>query len=131
MLDTTAVSALMRGDPEMTRRLSEREPQEVALPQPVIAEIQYGIEPLPRSRRRDHLARRIVRLRETLAVVVWTDEVSRCFGSVKAQQERAGRRRDDIDLAVAAHALAVGAVLVTANLKHMARIPGLRVESWD
>jgi tRNA(fMet)-specific endonuclease VapC len=37
----------------------------------------------------------------------------------------------DFDAAIAAHALASGATLVTANLDHMARVPGLQIEDWS
>jgi predicted nucleic acid-binding protein len=58
------------------------------------------------------------------------DEVSDRFGTAKAALERVGTRLEDFDLAVAAHALASGAVLVTANVRHLGRIPGLRIEDW-
>jgi tRNA(fMet)-specific endonuclease VapC len=45
--------------------------------------------------------------------------------------ERRGERIEDFDAAVAAHAIAEGAVLVTANLKHLARVPELEVEDWS
>ena len=35
------------------------------------------------------------------------------------------------DAAIAAHALALEATLVTANVDHMIRVPGLRVEDWS
>lgn len=57
--------------------------------------------------------------------------VSAQLGQVMALLERRGERIDDFDLAIAAHALAFDATLVTANRKHMARIPSLRVESWS
>lgn len=49
---------------------------------------------------------------------------------MKALLEKRGGRIDDFDLAIAAHALAFDATLVTANRKHLARIPGLKVETW-
>jgi tRNA(fMet)-specific endonuclease VapC len=56
--------------------------------------------------------------------------VSEHFGSIKAMLEKRGQRIEDFDAAIAAHALAEDAVLVTANFDDMARVPGLRVEDW-
>lgn len=104
--------------------------QRATAPQPVVAEIAYGIARLPRSRRRDALQERFDLLRAELARAPWTDAVSEQFGIVKAALERRGERIEDFDAAIAAHALAEKAVLVTANLDHMVRVPGLTVEDW-
>ncbi len=130
LLDTNAVSALMKGAPAVVARLRTVARADVALPQPVMAEIAYGIERLPRSRRREALADRFELIRGELGRSAWTDSVSERFASIKATLERRGERIEDFDAAVAAHALAESAVLVTANLRHMARISGLRVEDW-
>ena len=58
VLDTNAVSALMKGNPAVVERLATYTPADVAVPQPVIAEIAFGIERLPRSRRRSVLQSR-------------------------------------------------------------------------
>ena len=130
LLDTNAVSALMKGDPAVVAHLRAVARADVALPQPVVAEIAYGIERLPRSKRREALADRFELIRGELGRSVWTDSVSERFASIKATLERRGERIEDFDAAVAAHALAESAVLVTANLRHMARIAGLKVEDW-
>ena len=56
--------------------------------------------------------------------------MSERFGTVKALLERRGRRIEDFDAAIAAHALVEGATLVTANRDDMARVPGLTIEDW-
>lgn len=61
----------------------------------------------------------------------WTDVVSQTYGRIKATLERKGTRVEDFDAAIAAHALALDATLVTANLEHMTRVPGLVVEDWS
>jgi len=130
ILDTNAVSALMRGEASVVATLRGKDKQDVAVPQPVMAEIAYGIARLPRSRRKERLRERFVLIREEMTRVPWDDEVSDRFGTAKAALERAGTRLEDFDLAVAAHALASGAVLVTANVRHLGRIPGLSIEDW-
>jgi tRNA(fMet)-specific endonuclease VapC len=131
VLDTNAVSALMKGDPGIVERLKQRSKGEVSVPQPVLAEIAYGIERLPKSKRKESLQERFDLVRSELARSIWSDEVSECFGRIKATLEKKGQRIEDFDAAIAAHALAIGATLITANLDHMTRIPGLTVEDWS
>jgi tRNA(fMet)-specific endonuclease VapC len=130
VLDTNVVSALMRGETAVIAALRAVDKVDVAVPQPVFAEIAYGIRRLPASRRRRALEQRFALVRAELARAPWTDGVTDRFGEIKAALEKAGRRIDDLDLAVAAHALAAGATLVTANAAHMGRIGGLAIEDW-
>lgn len=130
VLDTNAVSALMKGDERVLRRLRTLNRGEAAIPQLAIAEIAYGIERLPRSKRRSALEDRFNLVRTELARSPWTDTVSERFGSIKAALERKGQRIEDFDAAIAAHALAEGAILVTANLDDMTRVADLTVEDW-
>ena len=131
LLDTNAISALMKGSSAVVERLAATEPAEVAVPQPVLAEIAFGIERLPRSKRRAALQARFDLLCAELPRAEWTDVVSQTYGRVKATLERRGTRIEDFDAAIAAHALALDATLVTANFDHMTRVPGLRVEDWS
>ena len=130
VLDTTVASALMRAEAGPSSRLLQKRPADVLLPQPVVAEIRYGLARLPRSRRKRELEHRLLTLLAALARAEWTDEVSETFGDLKAGLERRGERVDDFDLAIAAHAIAHDAAVVTRNTRHFIRIPSLRVEDW-
>jgi tRNA(fMet)-specific endonuclease VapC len=130
VLDTNAVSALMKGNPAVVEQLAATTPADLAIPQPVLAEIAFGIERLPRSKRRTSLQARFDLVSAELPRAEWTDAVSQMFGRIKATLERRGTRIEDFDAAIAAHALALEATLVTANLDHLVRVPGLRVEDW-
>jgi tRNA(fMet)-specific endonuclease VapC len=130
ILDTNAVSALMRADAVALARLRACSRDEVGVPQPVVAEIQYGLARLPASKRKRVLEERWQLFAAELPRLVWTEETSVQFGKVKALLEKRGQPIDDFDLAIAAHALALEGTLVTADRKHMLRIPGLKIESW-
>lgn len=131
VLDTNAVSALMKGDPRVTARLERASRAAVAVPQPVFAEVAYGIERLPKSRKKDVLRARMELLRTELPRMEWSDAVTDAFGRIKAALERKGTRIEDFDAAIAAHASAHDAVLVSANIDDMVRVPGLTIEDWS
>lgn len=131
LLDTNAVFALMKGTRAVVDRLAATDRAEVAVPQPVVAEIAFGIERLPRSRRRADLQARFDLACAEIARAEWTDAVSHTYGRIKATLERRGQRIEDFDAAIAAHAIALDATLVTANLDHMTRVPGLRIQDWN
>lgn len=121
----------MKGDATVIDRLRKTTRANVYLPAPVVAEIAYGISRLAKSKRKDALASRFDLIKSELARAVWSDEVSEAFGAIKASLERKGEPIEDFDAAIAAHAMAADVVLVTGNLKHMLRIPGVRIEDWS
>jgi tRNA(fMet)-specific endonuclease VapC len=130
ILDTNIVSAFMRGDPRVVDEVASVRVLDVGIPQPVLAEIAYGIQRLPRSKKRLKLERDFERIERTFPRAGWSDEVSRLFGAAKAALEGAGDSVEDFDVAIAAHALAEQAVLVTDNLDHFERVEGLEIENW-
>ncbi len=52
------------------------------------------------------------------------------YGRIRADLEAEGTPIGPNDLLIAAHAQAVGAVLVTANTREFIRVSGLAVENW-
>ena len=52
------------------------------------------------------------------------------YGALRLTLERAGIRLADPDLRIASIAAASERLLVTGNLKHFARVPGLRAADW-
>ena len=131
VLDTNFVSALMKRDPHVIGKLRVVSSSTVAIPQPVLSEVIYGLQRLPPSNKRSILHGRLELIRAEVSRLDWTDEVSEAFGTIKAALEKKGQRIEDFDAAIAAHALALEAVLVTADRDHMARVPKLKVEDWS
>jgi tRNA(fMet)-specific endonuclease VapC len=131
VLDMTAMAAALRNEGEMVKLLSESAPGKFALVPPVAAEIEYAIRRSQAgSRRRELLELQKERYFGVLRSLGWSPDASRIFGETKANLEHAGTLVDDLDIAVAAIALAHGAGVVTANLVHYSRIPRLRARHW-
>ena len=128
VLDTNVVSALMKGDAKALNWFEPKRRSDVWLPQPVVAELHFGLASMPGSRRKTLFEERFALLLQELPRVGWDDAVSRAFGRIKAQLEKKGQPLEDFDIAIAAHALAHDVVLATRDRRHMPRIVGLKWE---
>lgn len=51
-------------------------------------------------------------------------------GQIRAHLELRGLANGPLDTLIAAHALSLGALVVTDNVAEFSRVPGLKVESW-
>jgi tRNA(fMet)-specific endonuclease VapC len=56
---------------------------------------------------------------------------TKTYGSLRHGLEKSGQMIGAMDLLIAAHAIALGAVLVSNNLREFQRIPALTVENWS
>ncbi len=52
------------------------------------------------------------------------------YGDIKSLLRRQGLLIDDFDLLIGCTALQYELTLVTENVKHLARIPGIQIENW-
>ena len=122
----------MRHEPGVEEFLRSRAPGEMATVAPVVAEIEYGIQRVDASsRKRTLLETERNRILAVVKVLPWTPESSRMFGSIKAGLERSGELIDDFDIAIAAIAISHDAGVLTANLAHFKRVPGLSSRHWE
>lgn len=128
-LDTDVLSAVVKRDPplHLIRRLARTPPSEQCTTAITLGELLYGVA----RRGSAALARRVQDLIESAGPVLPFDEAAaRHYGDLRASLEGDGRRLAEPDLRIAAIALSRDATLVTANVRHFARVPGLRVENW-
>lgn len=81
-----------------------------------------------RSPARDrHLHNIEGRVLPAITVLPYDVATARVFGQIHASLEAAGTILDDADLQIAATAIHHDLDLVTGNLRHFARVPGLRL----
>ncbi len=97
----------------------------------VIAELEFGGEKARVQFGTTKFARRVDALRLQLEVDPPGPEFPRCSTKVRSQLEKAGCKIGDRDTIIAAHALALGAVLVTRNGGEFSRVQGLAAENWE
>jgi len=63
-------------------------------------------------------------------VLPFDEQAARIFGPLKADLQRLGTPLDEADLRIASIALANDLTMVTGNVRHFARVPGLGIENW-
>lgn len=76
------------------------------------------------ARHLENVDRRVL---PALTVLSYDVPAARVYGQVRAQLESAGRPLADADLQIAATAILHDLELVTGNVKHFRRVPGLRI----
>lgn len=127
--DTDCLSAVAQPDPHLPllRRLAIVPLQEQSTTAITVGEIAYGL-----ARRSDpRMAERVRAVVTAVPTIHPFDEMAAgVYGPLRAQLEREGRRLDEPDLRIASICLARDLTLVTGNVRHFARVPGLRVENW-
>lgn len=90
-----------------------------------MAELYYGAwRSGARDRHVDNIENRVL---PAVTVLLFDVGTAAVYGRVRAELEASGLRLDDLDLQIAATAIRHDLELVTGNLQHFERVPGLRV----
>ncbi len=128
MLDTNICSYIIRNTPEEIKvKLKEVEQEhELALSSIVVSELFYGAYK-KNSERLINLVKSFV---ENFTIYSFDTKSAEIYGKIRAELERKGNIIGAYDLQIAAHAVSLGAVLVTNNEKEFRRIENLKVENW-
>lgn len=122
ILDTNIVSELMRQQPDQNVKqwISEQKPFHLAITTITIAEIQYGIQRLPKGKRQDELNQRFKAFIEEVFVgriFSFDEEAANNYGFLYAECVSEGYNVDAVDMMIAAIVKQHDALLGTRNIK--------------
>ncbi|HLK89923.1 MAG TPA: type II toxin-antitoxin system VapC family toxin [Polyangia bacterium] len=126
LLDTDSVSFALRGQGEVGARLRDQRPSDVGISALTLAELRYGAE--RKGSRRLH--RLIDAFAGAVEVMPFDDAAAAEFGRLGSLLAARGTPIGEFDALIAAHAVALRCTLVTNNVRHFSRVPGLVVENW-
>jgi tRNA(fMet)-specific endonuclease VapC len=126
MLDTNAVSHLLRQHPALSIRVMATPMASLCISAITAGELLFGLAKRPEAVR---LKRAVLELLRRVDALPWDNDVAEHYGTLRAATERSGTTLGSLDLLIASHAQAVGAVLVT-NDGAFRRVTGLTVEDW-
>jgi len=134
ILDTNVTSELMRArpDPAVTGWFAAQPPMELYSTVVTVAEISYGLERLPRGRRRRSLEQSYHSLFVGMAdhVLPFDVEAALLYGPLVATKERAGIAMDPMDAQIACIAACRGAMIATRNERDFADCGVRLVNPW-
>jgi len=127
LLDTNTASYIIKGNVSRVRENLLRVPMaEVGISVITEAELLFGVV------RRPDAAKLKIAVHEFLVrveVLPWDSEAARRYAELRAALEEHGEPMGNLDLMIAAQALAAEAVLVT-NDRVFRRVKGLKSEDW-
>src|SRR5229473_7275543 len=127
LLDTNIASCVIKGNnPAVDRHLVKVPMAQLAISAVTEGELRFGAARLPHAARLHSLIEEFL-LR--LAILPWDSDAARQYGQLRATLEREGQPMGNLDVMIAAHAVAVNAVLVT-NDHAFVRIKKLKIEDW-
>lgn len=100
---------------------------QVVISSVTLAELEYGLH------RKGQPARLKTAMAEVLLrmdVLAWDEAVARCYGAFCSSLEARGVNLSDLDMMIAAHAVAVDATLVSRDKAFVQVAEPLRLEVW-
>jgi tRNA(fMet)-specific endonuclease VapC len=127
LLDTNTVSLALRGEaPHAVARLRATDREDIAVSVITAMELRFGLAKNPATRVRAVVEEFL----EVVSVAPIDRSIEKVYGELRTKLEKAGRPIGALDTIIAAHALSLGAVLVTNNKREFRRVSGLRCEDW-
>lgn len=128
LLDTNICIYVIRKQPaKVLERLMACALDEVALSVVTLAELAYGVSKSQAPERNREALELFV---APFQVLEYDAKAAFAYGEVRSELERKGTPIGAMDLLIAAQALAIGATLVSNNLREFRRVPGLATENW-
>jgi tRNA(fMet)-specific endonuclease VapC len=127
LLDTNIVSDVVRNPQgNVARRLAKVGTSNICTSIIVAAELRYGAE----KRGAAALTAQLNAVLGRLEIVPFEAPTDTTYALLRTELERSGKLIGANDLLIAAHALALGCVIVTDNEKEFLRVPNLEHENW-
>jgi tRNA(fMet)-specific endonuclease VapC len=127
LLDTHILSHLIKNPSGLVfNRLESILPSTACTSIVVSAEIRFGLC----KGASEKLKIQAEKVLEVLDILPLEKPVDEYYGKIRALLNQMGKPIGGNDWFIAAHALALNLILVSANVREFSRVPSLRVENW-
>lgn len=127
LLDTNIASYVIKGNvPRVRDRLVKVPMSEVGISVITEAELRFGIAKKPEAAR---LGVAVEEFLLRVEILPWDSDAAKSYAAIRANMERIGEPMGNLDMMIAAHALAAQAALVTHD-RVFHRVKQLKIEDW-
>lgn len=127
LLDTHIFIAALNGRSEVRTRLQRLPLADLLLSPVVLGELELGVA---KSAWPERNRARLADVVQHLTVVPLDAGAAHHYADIRAVLERRGTPIGANDLWIAAQARALGAVLVTDNVRELGRVDALKIDNW-
>lgn len=128
MLDTNICIYIIKRRPAaVLKRFLDFRLGDIGISSITLSELRYGVA---KSLQREKNAEALNILVGSLQVIPFGEDAALAYGDIRATLERAGTPIGSMDMLIAAHAVSLGATLVTNNTREFSRVAGLVLADW-
>jgi len=128
LLDANMASYVIKGTfPRVRDRLMRVPMHDVGISVITEAELRFGVARLPRAAKLGLIVEEFLK---RLEAVAWDSSAAQYYARLRAALEANGEPMGNMDLMIAAQALAVDAILVTRD-RVFRKVKGLKIEDWS
>jgi|SRR5579864_582996 len=127
LLDTNTASYVIKGNfPRVRERLVKVPMSKVGISVVTEAELRFGVARLPQAAKLGIVVEEFL---IRVEILPWDSQAARHYARLRATLEGQGAPIGNLDLMIAAQALAAEAVLVTSD-RVFGKVKGLKIEDW-
>lgn len=127
LLDTNILSDLVRNPQGLVaQKISESGEKSICTSIIVASELRFGAKKLGSKR----LTTQLNSILSAIEILPLEEPADQRYGELRSDLEKRGATIGPNDMLIAAHALMLDCVVVTANEREFSRVPKLKVENW-
>lgn len=130
LFDMDALSQIIKKNPSTAfiRRLAATEPERQFTTSITVGELVYGAH---KSDRPGYFIEQLEKwVWPNIQILSFDPDTAKVYGKLRAELEKKGTPLTEPDLRIASIAIHHELIVITGNVRHFSKVPGLGVENW-
>lgn len=126
LLDTNICISLLKNKYGIREKVADVQAGNCYISEITLAELFYGAS---KSNNKQARVQDVAYLLDIFQVVPMYEALE-LYGDIKAELERKGTPIDDFDMLIGSSAIYNKLIMVTDNVKHLNKLPGIKIQNW-